>query len=304
MTRRREALRRGLEPKLVDRLFSEPRLAALYDTVCRGRPDFAFYLPLVMSADAVLDVGCGTGELLRRARQSGHDGRLCGLDPADTMLEHARSRTDVEWVLGDLSTVSWDHEFDLVVMTGHAFQVLLDDDQIRSSLAAIRGALTRDGRFAFETRNPSAHEWQQWTPAAAVEVMGADGVTVRVETEVEQAIPDGLVRFRQTYTSRELGRTGDQRQHAALPRPGRARRLPVRGRPQGRGAARGLGPVTALEHEPGDHHARGARTERPTTSYFKVRDATRARTRRSPRAGAPGGSRAVRARVRRPSWRR
>ena len=77
---------------MVDRLFSEPRLAELYDAFCAGRPDFDFYLPLVMSAKSVLDVGCGTGELLRLAREAGHTGRLCGLDPAEAMLQVAQQR--------------------------------------------------------------------------------------------------------------------------------------------------------------------------------------------------------------------
>jgi SAM-dependent methyltransferase len=55
-----------------------------------GRGDFGFYLPLVMEAASVLDVGCGTGMLLRRARAEGHAGRLCGLDPAAAMLDVAR----------------------------------------------------------------------------------------------------------------------------------------------------------------------------------------------------------------------
>jgi len=140
---------------VVDRLFSEPGLAELYDRwdPWERRGDFGFYLPLAMSAEAVLDVGCGTGELLRRAREAGHAGRLCGLDPADAMLDQARTRSDIEWVLGDLASVAWDQEFDLAVMTGHAFQVFVEDDEIRASLATIRSALTEDGRFAFETRN-------------------------------------------------------------------------------------------------------------------------------------------------------
>ncbi|MFI1396091.1 hypothetical protein [Streptomyces sp. NPDC020681] len=36
-------------------------------------------------------------------------------------------------------------------MTGHAFQVLVEDDELRTALAAVRSALTGEGRFAFET---------------------------------------------------------------------------------------------------------------------------------------------------------
>jgi SAM-dependent methyltransferase len=189
---------------VVDRVFSDPVLAERYDLFCEGRPDFAFYLAPVMCAASVLDVGCGTGELLRRAREAGHQGRLCGLDPAAAMLDQARRRADVEWVLGDAATMAWDRTFDLVVMTGHAFQVLLDDDEVRASLVAVRSALNEGGRFVFETRNPSARAWEQWTPDHQAEFVGADGLVVRVTSEVEQVDGD-LVRFTQTFTSPSWG---------------------------------------------------------------------------------------------------
>ena len=185
---------------MVDRLFSEPSLAELYDAFCTGRQDFGFYLPLVMSARSVLDVGCGTGELLRLTRKAGHTGRLCGLDPANAMLDEARKRSDIEWVLGDLTSVDWCREFDLVVMTGHAFQVFVDDDQLRESLTAIRSALTGDGRFVFETRNPLAREWESWTPDNAVEVVHNDRV-VRMAHQVETSVVGDIVSFTITFTS-------------------------------------------------------------------------------------------------------
>ena len=185
---------------VVDRLFSEPSLAELYDAFCAGRPDFGFYLPLVLSARSVLDVGCGTGELLHLAREAGHTGRLCGLDPAEAMLQQARKRLDIEWVLGDLATVDWRQEFDLVVMTGHAFQVFVEDDQLRESLTAIRSALTEEGRFVFETRNPLARGWESWTSENAVEVVH-DGRTVRMANEVGTPVTGELVSFTTTFTS-------------------------------------------------------------------------------------------------------
>ena len=184
---------------MVDRLFSDPSLAELYDAFCAGRRDFDFYLPLVMAAPSVLDVGCGTGELLRLARSAGHTGRLCGLDPADGMLQQARKQPDVDWLLGDLGSVDWCREFDLVVMTGHAFQVLVADDQLRASLAAIRAALTDDGRFVFETRNPQALGWLDWTPNNAVDILH-DGSVIRMAHQVEMPVSGDTVSFAITFT--------------------------------------------------------------------------------------------------------
>lgn len=188
---------------MLEHQFTDDRLAALYDVFYppTQRDDFNFYLPLIMSARAVLDVGCGTGALLRWARESGDTGRLCGLDPAGGMLNQARARSDIEWVLGDLSSVGWDREFDLVVMTGHAFQELVEDDEIRAALAAIRSALVDGGRFAFETRNPLVRAWERWATDYTDEVIDAGGAIVRCEYQVETPVEGGVVRSISTFTS-------------------------------------------------------------------------------------------------------
>jgi SAM-dependent methyltransferase len=186
-----------------DEHYVDPRLAELYDVWDQpeGRDDLGFYLPMMMQAWAVLDVGCGTGALLQLARQAGHAGRLCGLDPADGMLALARRRTDIEWVDGGAASAAWDREFDLAVMTGHAFQVLVEDDDIRVSLAAIRAALRGDGRFAFETRNPLARTWEKWTPDNAVDAVGPTGGRVRMAGQVDRTFDGRTVSFTTTYTS-------------------------------------------------------------------------------------------------------
>jgi SAM-dependent methyltransferase len=89
------------------------RPACWYDVLNPWGAGDEFYLGLVMGAGSVLDVGCGTRTLLRRAREAGHGGRLCGLDPDPAMLDQARARGDVEWVLADAASAGWDREFDL-----------------------------------------------------------------------------------------------------------------------------------------------------------------------------------------------
>lgn len=186
-----------------NRDFFDDRLAALYDVFYppEQRADFAFYFPMIMNARSVLDAGCGTGALLRMAREAGHGGRLCGLDPAGGMLNQARARSDIEWVQGTPAAAGWDREFDLVVMTGHAFQELVEDEEIRATLTAIRSALTDDGRFAFETRNALLRGWEQWATQYSDEVTGAGGVSFRCETAPWTEIAPGIVRGIGTYTS-------------------------------------------------------------------------------------------------------
>jgi SAM-dependent methyltransferase len=175
------------EPEYSDD-YTDPRLAIFYDQMNPWWPSDDFYLDLVASAESVLDVGCGTGRLLRRARADGHTGRLVGLDPAAAMLDQAKVASDVDWIHGDLGTVSFDREFDLVIMTGHVFQVFLTDDDIATALMAVRAALADDGRYAFETLNPLLRPWEQWT--GSEQVTGPDGTVVTAANTEPRLVGD------------------------------------------------------------------------------------------------------------------
>jgi len=177
-------------------MYSDEDAAALYDVLNPWGPSDDFYLALVMDAASVLDVGCGTGALLHRARESGHPGRLCGVDPDPASLRVARRRTNIEWVAGTAASMAWENEFDLAIMIGHAFQALVGDDEVRASLAAIGRALVDGGRFAFETRNPLARAWERW-PELAMDVVDPSGRPVRISYDVESVVGD-VVTFTET----------------------------------------------------------------------------------------------------------
>jgi len=182
-------------------MFSDEDAAALYDLLnpwdTEIWPGDAFYQGMVMAASSVLDVGCGTGAMLQSARDHGHAGRLVGLDPDGAALARARRRSDIEWVQGTAAEASWRGEFELATMTGHAFQCLVTDDDVRASLLAIGAALRADGKFAFETRHPQARAWESWNPSHATDVVDASGRALRVWHEV-QSVTGDVVAFSET----------------------------------------------------------------------------------------------------------
>jgi SAM-dependent methyltransferase len=177
--------------------YSDADSAALYDLMNAWQPTDDFYLGHVMDAESVLDVGCGTGRLLHRARAAGHLGRLCGVDPDVAALDRARGRTDIEWVEGTAACMEWDREFTLAVMAGNAFQQLVSDRELQASLAAIRAALADGGRFVFSTRNPQVRAWQDWNPSNAVDVIDQAGRHLRIMHHVESVAGD-VVTFTET----------------------------------------------------------------------------------------------------------
>jgi len=184
----------------MDRSYTDEEAAELYDVLNVWGECDEFYLRLVMRSRSVLDVGCGTGILLRRARRQGHSGRLCGLDPDVHRLSVAGIRTDIEWHLGVAASIAWEAEFDLAVMTGHAFQCLLEDDEIVRSFGAIRRSLKEEALFAFETRNPLSRAWEAW-PDRRIDVVDQAGRSVTVSYRVED-VRDDRVCYVETTRSR------------------------------------------------------------------------------------------------------
>jgi SAM-dependent methyltransferase len=190
----------GEREPIVDRPYEEPVLAGLYDVLNPWGSGDDYYLELVMSARSVLDLGCGTGQLLRRAAAHGHADVLVGVDPAAAMLaEAARVGVPVTWLQGDAQTIDAGRLFELVTMTGHTFQVFLTDDDVRKVLSNVRRHLDLGGRFAFETRNPTARAWERWTPEhSRVRVVAPSGESVEVAHQLERTIETDLVQFTST----------------------------------------------------------------------------------------------------------
>lgn len=163
--------------------YEEPSLAELYDLDSGWSVDRDFYLALA-GADPkrILDLGCGTGLLCDAYAALGH--HVTGVDPAKAMLDIARQKPNgsrIEWVRSSAQDFRSPKRFDLIVMTGNAFQVFLEDRDILATFETMRGHLATGGMIAFETRNPSMDWPTLWNRDAELDF---EGRTIRLSRRV------------------------------------------------------------------------------------------------------------------------
>lgn len=191
-----------------DRLYRDPQLTDFYDLENGWAPDTEYCRALAAAATSVLDLGCGTG-LLAAALSDGR--RVMGVDPAAAMLDVARARPGgdkVTWVEADARLFRSDQRFDLVVMTGHAFQCLLTDDDQLALLRTIAHHLSPTGRFIFDSRNPAVEEWREWVPADSQRTVTHPRFgAVTAWNDVAEDPATGIVTYQSFYRIAATGQT-------------------------------------------------------------------------------------------------
>jgi SAM-dependent methyltransferase len=168
--------KKGYPAGMQDRLFEDPELVRFYDAENDWGADTRFCLKLAAEARSILDLGCGTG-LFAAALGVGRE--VWGVDPAEAMLAVARRRQGghaVTWVQADGRTIRLGKRFDLIVLTGHAFQCFLTDEDQRAVCETIAAHLAPGGRFIFDSRNPPREEWREWIPALSERVFELPGL--------------------------------------------------------------------------------------------------------------------------------
>src|ERR1700733_1413571 len=149
---------------MTDAHYVNPKLAELYDFDSPWSIDRDFYLSLAgPPSQRILDLGCGTGLLSDAYAAHGHE--VTGVDPSAAMLQVARRKphgNEIEWIESSAQTYHSDKFFDLIIMTGHAFQVLLEDIDILATFSIMRKHMKPGSLAAFESRNPLIDWASEW----------------------------------------------------------------------------------------------------------------------------------------------
>ncbi len=145
--------------------FRDPRLASLYDVLNPFGDDLEFWCLAAknLSASSIIDFGCGTGALTCELAKRGH--QMIGVEPAKAMLEIAQRRQGsehVRWIEGGAEKLDG-LQADLVLMTSHVAQFLLDEEECKATLKSIYSALRSGAHLIFDSKNPLGKPWGKWT---------------------------------------------------------------------------------------------------------------------------------------------
>lgn len=174
----------------------------LYDAEYgRYQGDFELFLKLLPKGN-VLDLACGTGRLAIPLAQKGF--KVVALDASCPMLALAKQKAQslpIEWIHGDMRDFHLHKRFDLILMTGNAFQALDTEEDQRRMLECVREHLTPAGLFVFTTRNLQGNDFKDMNEFEFWHnFQDHHGETVRVYGKQEVDISQGLV----TYITKRL----------------------------------------------------------------------------------------------------
>ena len=175
-----------------------------------ARRDVAFWRRLAAAQDGrVLELGCGTGRLTIPVARAG--AQIVGIDRSEPMLTRARqrlrrSRASALLVRGDIRHLPFRRRtrFSLVMAPYGMLQSLTRERDLRATLAAVHGVLSRGGLFAIDLV-PDLPRWAEYDRRVSLSGRRGHG-QIRLTESVRQDRRRGLTVFDQEYEERRGAR--------------------------------------------------------------------------------------------------
>jgi len=132
------------------------KFARYYDVYAGGfDADLPLYLSLCEPSDRILEVGCGTGRVLKALLHAGY--HVAGIDTSPEMLRIAEdklanylSRGKLKLYCGSLGDVAFDVSFDRILVTWFTFNYLFEDRERRAFLNRALSTLGPNGLIAMD----------------------------------------------------------------------------------------------------------------------------------------------------------
>ena len=137
--------------------------------------ELAMLLEHLPKGSRVLDVGCGTAHLTHWIKEKGFE--VCGIEPSDQMLGHARKNyPDIEIKQAISSSIPYeDNQFDLIV----AFEVLryLDTNENQKTFEEFNRVLKPGGQFFVTQVNRYSTDFYYWFHQIKAELYKRKNIT-------------------------------------------------------------------------------------------------------------------------------
>ncbi|MEM6252551.1 MAG: class I SAM-dependent methyltransferase [Cyanobacteria bacterium P01_D01_bin.156] len=134
--------------------YSKPQLALLERVL----------LPHIPKQGKILDLCCGTGQLIQPLIEAGYD--VVGLDGSEEMLAYARQNApQADFLLEDARTFDLEASIDGVFSTSASLNHLMSLPELTQVFERVYRALKPDGIFVFDLNHPEQLErWWQGQP--------------------------------------------------------------------------------------------------------------------------------------------
>jgi len=122
----------------------------MYQHIFDYEKEFHFY-DLILKTNSchkILEIGCGSGMLARQFLDNGYD--YLGLDLYNEMLDIARREVHSDqFVQCDMRNLSFDQQFDAVLITGRSIAYVIENQGMLDTLNGVHKSLKENGLFVY-----------------------------------------------------------------------------------------------------------------------------------------------------------